>query len=328
MNSLVRKLNKIAPMQSYCPAGAIQRSLLLCNGLHGIDLTTMEPRSLSPSSLFQCFGRDEGSVDIMKYMAFKRSTQQELLEEDYMVIIAACEAQAAAESQLQSELNDPNTTEAPRKRQRREKRVVRERTTGDMREMTYTDTAWYKNYVQSPNRSNKKFNNKFRRRFRMKYSSFEKHLQEVKSHPLFRTWSTRSSDCVGNKAVPIELLLLGALRYIGRGWCLDDLEEQTCISEETHRRFIHIYITWGASAFHDKYVRFPENAEEAKAWSVEYSRAGFPGCVSSGDATHVGMLKCLYKLRQYNMSHKLQMPSRTYNIHVTHRRRILHEGAS
>ena len=46
--------------------------------------------------------------------------------------------------------------------------------------------------------------------------------------------------------------------------------------------------------------------------------------MSPGDATHVGMLRCYYKLKQYMMSHKLDMPSRKYNIHVTHRRRILY----
>jgi hypothetical protein len=74
---------------------------------------------------------------------------------------------------------------------------------------------------------------------------------------------------------------------------------------------------------YQKYVRLPKDAREAMEWSAEYSRAGFPGCVSSGDATHVGLLRCSFKLRQYHMSYKLDMPSRTYNIHVTHRRRIL-----
>lgn len=110
----------------------------------------METRSFAPTSLFQCFDSDDESrIDVLKYMAYKRSIQHELDEEDYLVIIAACEAEAAAEAQLQSVLNDPNTTAAPRKRQCRENRVIRERTTGEMRQMTYTDTPWYKNYVNS-----------------------------------------------------------------------------------------------------------------------------------------------------------------------------------
>ena len=67
-------------------------------------------------------------------------------------------------------------------------------------------------------------------------SSYLKHLTEHKESPLFKQWSDDSFDCVGNKSSPIELLLLGTLRYLGRGWTLDDLEEQTTISEETYRR--------------------------------------------------------------------------------------------
>mmetsp|Transcript_42182 Transcript_42182/g.89733 ORF Transcript_42182/g.89733 Transcript_42182/m.89733 type:complete len:97 (+) Transcript_42182:867-1157(+) len=68
----------------------------------------------------------------------------------------------------------------------------------------------------------------------------------------------------------------------------------------------------------------PANGVEAQEWADDYVMAGFPGCISSGDATHIGMLKCFYKLKQHNKSFKLNMPSRTYNTHVTHRRRILH----
>ena len=46
----------------------------------------------------------------------------------------------------------------------------------------------------------------------------------------------------------IELLLKeGTLRYLGRGWTLDDLEEQTLICEEVHRRFLHTYISFGST---------------------------------------------------------------------------------
>ena len=53
---------------------------------------------------------------------------------------------------------------------------------------------------------------------------------------------TRKKNAAGIKVAPIELLLLGTLRFLGRGWTLDDLEEQMMISQETHRCFcMHIY---------------------------------------------------------------------------------------
>ena len=43
--------------------------------------------------------------------------------------------------------------------------------------------------------------------------------------------------------VPLELLVLGSLRYLGRGWTFDDLEEATGISEESHRVFFRRFIS-------------------------------------------------------------------------------------
>lgn len=157
----------------------------------------------------------------------------------------------------------------------------------------------------------------------MSYKSYLKHLEEVKASPLFSRWRETAKDCTGKRSSPIELLLLGTLRYLGRGWTLDDLEEQTAISEETHRRFLHVYLFWGSTALYDKYVYLPATSEEARKCAEEYAMAGFPGCLGSGDATHIGMLRCFYKLRNHHMSFKLPMPTRTYNMTVNHRRRIL-----
>ena len=40
-----------------------------------------------------------------------------------------------------------------------------------------------------------------------------------------------------SKTIPLKLLLLSALRYLGRGWTFDDLEEATAINNETMRQF-------------------------------------------------------------------------------------------
>lgn len=146
----------------------------------------------------------------------------------------------------------------------------------------------------------------------------------MKSSPLFNQWEDGRTDAYGKRSSPIELLLLGVLRYLGRGWCFDDLSEQTCINEETHRKFLHVYLLFGSTTMFEKYVSLPADGAEAQRWAAEYVMAGFPGCIGSMDATHVGMLKCYYKLKQFNDSWKLSMPSRTYNTTATHRRKIIH----
>jgi hypothetical protein len=130
-------------------------------------------------------------------------------------------------------------------------------------------------------------------------------------------------DAVGRECSPIELLLLGSLRYLGRGWCFDDLEENTSISEEIHRVFFHIFIKWGHHELFKKYVRMPQSAIEMQEHTKEMVLAGLNGCIGSVDATHVGMLRCPYARRNAHKGHKEGFPARSYNIIVNHRRLIL-----
>ena len=246
---------------------------------------------------------------------------------DWLKIITACEMDAKDEQDEWEKMPKPkmaNVSGKKRKYTRQEQRIYRDPADGSIKQYGPYDTEWYRQYVEDLQVDNLKFRKKFRRHFRCSYLSFKKHLEEVKGSKLFKAWADRAHDCVGSASSPIELLLLGALRYIGRGWCFDDLEEQTCISEETHHKFMHVYIFWGSTELYERHVVLPESGKEAQEWAYEYKIAGFPGCISSGDATHVGMLKCYYKLKQHNASYKLNMPSRTYNTHVNNRRRILH----
>jgi hypothetical protein len=68
------------------------------------------------------------------------------------------------------------------------------------------------------------------------YPRFMELLQEAKKSPLFKAWHDSSSDFTIHESPPLELMVLGCLRYLGRGWTFDDLKESTEISEETHRR--------------------------------------------------------------------------------------------
>ena len=104
----------------------------------------------------------------------------------------------------------------------------------------------------------------------MSYKSYQKYLQLVKECPLFSSWNCTAFNAVGRPPVPLELLLLGTLQYLDRGWTLDDLEEATCISEESHRCFLHVYIYQGSTFLYDKYVTLPESLEHINDNSHEF----------------------------------------------------------
>ena len=61
---------------------------------------------------------------------------------------------------------------------------------------------------------------------------------------------------------PLELLLLGSLRYLGRGFTFDDCEEYTARSKEVYRVFFHQFIKLGSTVLFDKYIITPTTSEE------------------------------------------------------------------
>ena len=68
----------------------------------------------------------------------------------------------------------------------------------------------------------------------------------------------------------------------------------------------------------------PTTAEDAEARICDFRKAGFPGCVSSTDPTHIVLANCSHRLKHLHRGFKLSLPSRTYNISVNHHRLILH----
>ena len=83
---------------------------------------------------------------------------------------------------------------------------------------------------------------KIRRRFCLPDHSFLDFVEEAREGDWFPRWS--GTDAAGKKASPLELLILGSFRYLGRGFTFDDLEEATGISEEVHRFFSSVHHSW------------------------------------------------------------------------------------
>jgi hypothetical protein len=74
----------------------------------------------------------------------------------------------------------------------------------------------------------------------------------------------------------MELLVLGSLQYLGRGWTFDDLEESTFIDQEVHRVFFHNFVEFGANKLYPKFVIVPSTIKEFLRYcEAEYRSAGF-----------------------------------------------------
>ena len=181
---------------------------------------------------------------------------------------------------------------------------------------------WFHNYVDNAIMSPSRLK-KFRRRFRLPYDEFVKLKDCLNEEELFTRWHEGKTDPFGVRATPISLLLLGSLRYLGRGLTFDDIEEATNVSQETHRQFFHKFIVFGSTNLYNKYIVDYKNDENIAADRNDYGLAGFPGAVGSLDATHVVMERCAMSNYIHHKGFKMSCPTRTYNMPVNHRRHII-----
>ena len=266
---------------------------------------------MDSTSILQCF-KSNGNFDVEQYIKLRAKRRAATTEE----IVEVCMSTAAEEESVSTRNKRSRTRDV---RGQMPKKLAADGIT--MVPIDPQETPWWSMYVASPALNNKSFVTKFRRRFRMPYQQFLELCEDVREDQLFERWT--KTDAAGKPSSPIELLLLGTLRYLGRGFTFDDCEENTAISEETHRRFFHVFIEFGSTKLFKRYVVAPASKEQAQTHQHEFHQAGMPGCVGSTDATHIAMLRCPSQLRNYNMGHKLDLPTRTYNLTTNHRRRIL-----
>ena len=283
-------------------------------------MSQLDPGDTRPTSLLECMtaARNGGNLAALTKAYHDREDDED--EEDFrftMALYSACSN------------NEDGEAKRPRKRIRTSKKIqfVTINEHGVQVPMNPKGTSWYLQYVVSPSLDSPKWCSKFRLRFRMPYDQFQKLLDIAKTTEneegelWFRRWMSR--DATGQESSPIELMLLGSLRYLGRGWTFDDIEEATCISLETHRQFFHIFIAFGRNFLYPLYVVAPMNREEAQEHLNEMAQAGMNGCLGSTDASHVLMEKCSNSQHQSHRGFKLAGTARSYNLTANHRRRIL-----
>jgi hypothetical protein len=97
------------------------------------------------------------------------------------------------------------------------------------------ESTWYKFYVRNFYiTQDTKLAKAFRNRFRLPYAQYLQLVEDIRSNDLFDRWCGYKSN--NKKVAPVELLLLGSLRYLGRGWTFDDCEESTAIDQDVHAR--------------------------------------------------------------------------------------------
>ena len=195
---------------------------------------------------------------------------------------------------------------------------------GPLCQITPEESGWYRAYVNNflLDEADSFMAKNFRNRFHMPYPSYMELLDQMKSDNRFKRWWGNKSN--RKKSSPVELLLLGLLRYLGHGWTFDDIEEQTAILCDVHCTFFHNFIDFGSTTHYLMHVLTSVNLPEAKSNISEYDEVGFPGCVGSSDCTHITRERCEYNLKNNHLGAKSSHTTCTLNLTCNHRRRILH----
>ena len=198
---------------------------------------------------------------------------------------------------------------------------------GVRKELPLKMTNWYLSFIGCDLcRTDRRKAKNFRRRFRLPYDKYLELLQKVKANTIFESHMGTSGKNQ-TKAKPIELLVLGSLRYLGRGWTFDVLEENTGIGEEMFRQFFHKFIEFGSTVLHDEFVITPSKSNpHTSTHQREFNKAGCHGAIGSTDAVHVTLKKVQRTVRNAHLGWKLLHTARTYNVTVNRRRRILSLG--
>ncbi len=207
--------------------------------------------------------------------------------------------------------------QGPRKRHRRRsvKKGLCLKSTdseGNIVELTAKNSISWLNYVESPDIDNPRFLKIFRTCFRLPYPQFKELVADAKTCPrYFKRWLDNSRSATGQSAAPLEILILGVLRYLGRGWTFDDLWENTGVHAEVHCQFFHVFIAYGSDVLYLRYVVNPREEVTLDNQTYKMNIAGFHGAVASSDATHIVMEKCKNFLKQYHLSSKTKHTART-----------------
>ena len=159
----------------------------------------------------------------------------------------------------------------------------------------------------------------FRNRFRVPYPKFEEICWKLKESGKFMK---QEKDCCNQTTVPLEILVLGALRVLGRGLCMDDISELTNVSMEVHRVFFHKFCHYFGQIVFDEYCKPPESVNEMEYILKQYEALGLPGCIGSMDCVHIAWDRAPHKLR-WKYIGKEHYPTVAYEVTCTHSRKII-----
>jgi hypothetical protein len=188
--------------------------------------------------------------------------------------------------------------------------------------ITPEESGWYCAYVNNflLDEADSFMAKKFRKRFRLPYPSY-KDLHQIIFDNRSERWCGHKWN--GKKSSPVELLLLGSLRYLGHDWTFDDIEEQTAILISLHHKVFHTLLSLGALIFilcmlSHRFILLRCNQTWQSPWRQDFLVVSDQQIVLTSQRRDVSTIK------NNHLDAKSSHTTRTFNLRCIHRRQILH----
>ena len=119
----------------------------------------------------------------------------------------------------------------------------------------------------------------------------------------------------GRRPQPLEMKLAAWLIVMHEGVSFEHAAWVCCVSEPVVRRFFHAWNAWLIKHEYHKHVYAPSSIDDIKNTEAKFAKMGFPGAITTIDATHVEWTMCP-AMHSWRCTGKDGYPTRSFNCAV------------
>ena len=159
-----------------------------------------------------------------------------------------------------------------------------------------TTSSWYIHYVLMSDQwkkvlmdENSKEGKLFKLRFRLPFTLYVHLLQRVRDAEKDKqsTLLRKQFNIYSKEVYPVDLMLLGSLRYLGRTCIFDCISELTNICLLNLRRWFNTFVSWYSNIF----CKMPKTTDEIYEVAQSFYLNGLPGFIGSIDGTDIRCIR-------------------------------------
>ena len=192
---------------------------------------------------------------------------------------------------------------------------------------TYESSQWWRMYCGElpPASEYPAFYERFADHFMVTLPMWKEMVSNARASGSFPKRDILSWGRGGHKVrSPLDIMMLGALRVLSKGWGFKEVSELTFISRQTHQDFFREFTQYGSRVLYPLHVHAPTTLTELENKNHECGMGGFPGCVHDSDGCTFDWPGCGAGDRNACTSYKGNVPSVNCLLTWDHRHIILH----